>query len=138
MESFERPFDPEIHAGAARDSLQIFFVCLEWRSVRHSQAYCAEPREIEGRKTSRTRNKPHDKLERRRIIMSSEFTPLMGTTTFDHDVSRIVVGDPESLRESLTSAMEQLGYRVINENPIQARRSAQGSAKSGCSQNILN
>ena len=70
--------------------------------------------------------------------MGSEFTALMGDTTFDHDVSRIVFGDPESLRERIAGALEQMGYRVLNENPIQARHSARGSAKSGCSQNILN
>ena len=70
--------------------------------------------------------------------MGSEFTALMGNTSFDHDVSRIVLGDPESLRERLAGALEQMGYRVLNENPIQARHSARGSAKSGFSQNILN
>jgi hypothetical protein len=61
----------------------------------------------------------------------------MGGASFDHDVTRIVAGDAESLRARLTSALEQMGYRVLNENPIQARRGASGLARSGCSQDIL-
>jgi len=61
----------------------------------------------------------------------------MGGASFDHDVTRIVAGDAESLRARLASAIEQMGYRVLNENPIQARRSASGLARSGGSQDIL-
>jgi len=61
----------------------------------------------------------------------------MGGASFDHDVTRIVAGDAESLRARLADALEQMGYRVLNENPIQARRGASGLARSGCSQDIL-
>jgi hypothetical protein len=61
----------------------------------------------------------------------------MGGISFDHDVTRIVAGDAESLRARLAGALEQMGYRVLNENPIQARRGASGLARSGCSQDIL-
>lgn len=61
--------------------------------------------------------------------------------TFEHDVTRYVAGDAESiharLRASLVDALEQMGYRVLNENPIQARRSAKGGGHSGCASDIL-
>ncbi len=72
--------------------------------------------------------------------MGAEFTAAMsdgGFYTFEHDVTRIVAGDPESVRARLADALEQAGYRVLNENPIQARRSARGGATTGCSTNIL-
>jgi hypothetical protein len=61
----------------------------------------------------------------------------MGETSFDHDVTRVVAADAENLRARLADALERLGYRVLNENPIQARRDASDLAKSGCSQDIL-
>jgi hypothetical protein len=61
----------------------------------------------------------------------------MGETSFDHDLTRVVAGDAENLRARLADALERSGYRVLNENPIQARRDASALAKSGCSQDIL-
>jgi len=64
----------------------------------------------------------------------------MGTTrgaSFDHDVTRVVAGDVESWRARLAGALERMGYRVLNENPIRAHRDASGLARSGCSQDIL-
>lgn len=73
--------------------------------------------------------------------MSAEFIPVMsdsgGYYTFEHDVTRHVFGDAESVRARLTDALEQMGFRVLNDNPIQARRSAKSSAASGCAQDIL-
>jgi hypothetical protein len=74
--------------------------------------------------------------------MSAEFIATMGDGgesyyTFEHDITRYVVGDVESSRARLADALEQMGYRVFNENPLQARRSAKGAASSGCSQDIL-
>jgi hypothetical protein len=62
----------------------------------------------------------------------------MGETSFDHDVTIVMAGDAESLRARLADALERMGYRVLNENPIQARRGASGMARGGCSQDILN
>jgi len=56
---------------------------------------------------------------------------------FEHDVTRYVACDAESVRVRLIDALEQMGYRVLNENPLQARRSAKASASSGCSSDIL-
>jgi hypothetical protein len=61
----------------------------------------------------------------------------MGVASFDHDVTLVVAGDAESLRARLADALERMGYRVLNENPIQARRGASGLARSGCSQDVL-
>lgn len=74
--------------------------------------------------------------------MTAEFIATMGDNggtsyTLDHDVTRYAVGDAENLRAKLVDALEQMGYRVVNENPILARRSAKTCATSGCSQNIL-
>ncbi|MGH9832107.1 MAG: zinc ribbon domain-containing protein [Blastocatellia bacterium] len=72
--------------------------------------------------------------------MGAEFTAAMsdgGSYTFEHDVTRIVAGDPESARARLADALEQMGYRVLDENPLQARRSARGRAATGCSTDIL-
>ncbi len=72
--------------------------------------------------------------------MGAEFAAAMsdgGFYTFEHDVTRAVAGDVESVRARLTDALEQAGYRVLNENPIQARRSAKGGATTGCSNDIL-
>jgi hypothetical protein len=69
--------------------------------------------------------------------MGADYTGMMGNTSFDHDVTRIVTGDAESLRARLAGALEQMGYRVLNENPIQARHGASSLARTGCSQDIL-
>ena len=69
--------------------------------------------------------------------MGAEFTATMGDVSFDHDVTRIVAGDAESLRARLVEILESMEYRVLNENPIRARRGARALAKSGCSQDIL-
>ncbi|MBS1787515.1 MAG: zinc ribbon domain-containing protein [Acidobacteria bacterium] len=72
--------------------------------------------------------------------MGAEFIPVMSgseaRSTFDHDVTRHVAGDAESLRLALADALEEMNYRVLNETPLQARRSAKSSAQSGCSQNV--
>jgi hypothetical protein len=69
--------------------------------------------------------------------VGAEYMGAMGGASFDHDVTRIVAGDAESLRARLADALERMGYRVLNENPIQARHGASVMARSGCSQDIL-
>jgi hypothetical protein len=74
--------------------------------------------------------------------MSSEFIAVMNDSgdsyyTFEHDVTRYAVGDVESIRAKLADSLELMGYRVLNESPLQARKSAKGAAHSGCSQDIL-
>lgn len=69
--------------------------------------------------------------------MGAEYMGAMGGASFDHDVTRIVAGDAESLRARLADALERMGYRVLNENPVQARHGASGLARTGSSQDIL-
>jgi hypothetical protein len=69
--------------------------------------------------------------------VGAEYMGAMGGSSFDHDVTRVMAGDAEILRAKLADALERMGYRVLNENPIQARRGASDMAKTGCSQDIL-
>lgn len=51
----------------------------------------------------------------------------------DHDVTLTMLGEVESLRPRLVEAVEELGYKVISDFPIEAKRGAQGGARWGCS-----
>lgn len=55
----------------------------------------------------------------------------------EHEVVRLVPGDIETVRRRLSEALEQLGYRVLDENPLRARRRASGWGQSGCTTNVL-
>ena len=57
----------------------------------------------------------------------SEFIPFMdmsgnGYTVAGHSTRRVMAGDVESARSRLVYALESLGYTVVSENPLQARR----------------
>lgn len=74
--------------------------------------------------------------------MSAEFIATMGDgggvyQTFEFDVTRHVVGDAETVRVGLADALEQLGYRVLNDNPIQARRITRSGAGCEFSSDVL-
>lgn len=56
-----------------------------------------------------------------------------GSIGSDHTVSRVMVGEIEALRPRLSAALERLGYQVLGEQPLQARRGARGGAKWSCS-----
>jgi hypothetical protein len=62
--------------------------------------------------------------------MGAEFS--VNTTTngslgvTEYDTTLVVPGDSESVRRCLPAALEQCGYRLLNEQPLQARRKAQG------------
>jgi len=96
-----------------------------------------EHRKVERRKNRRNLNNRLAQGKTQEVIVGAEYSGAMGGASFDHDVTRIVAGDAESLRARLAGALERMGYRVLNENPIQARRGASGLARSGCSQDIL-
>jgi hypothetical protein len=51
----------------------------------------------------------------------------------DHDVTLTLVGNVETLRPRIVEAVEKLGYRVMSDNPLQAKRAAQGGARYSCS-----
>lgn len=55
----------------------------------------------------------------------------------EHEVVRLVPGDIETARQRLSEALEQLGYRVLDENPLRARRRGNGWGQSGCSTDVL-
>jgi hypothetical protein len=57
----------------------------------------------------------------------------MSTTESDHSVILTLPGGPESLRPRLADALERLGYKIITEEPLYARRRARGCARWDCS-----
>lgn len=68
--------------------------------------------------------------------MSTDFLQ-SSTTESDHSVSLTITGDVESLRPRLIEAVQELGYTVLGEQPIYAKRGAQCAARSGCSFEVL-
>jgi hypothetical protein len=56
----------------------------------------------------------------------SEFIPAMdaagGANVGEHSVKRVLAGDIELVRRRLAGGLEALGYTVLSENPLQARR----------------
>lgn len=74
--------------------------------------------------------------------MGAEFIPVMGDGTgamytVEHDTVRLMAGEVETLRGRLSEALEHLGYRIMNESPLHARRIAQGWGGELSSNNIL-
>jgi hypothetical protein len=67
--------------------------------------------------------------------MSTDY--LSGTMTIDHDITLAIPGDVTLVRTRLIQALQTLGYKVIAEQPILAKRAEQGAAKYGCSFNVL-
>jgi hypothetical protein len=68
--------------------------------------------------------------------MSTDY--LSTSTTFsDHDITLAIPGDVESVRPRLVYALQKLGYKVLSDVPLHAKRSAQGSAAWDCSVNAL-
>jgi hypothetical protein len=56
------------------------------------------------------------------------------TQITDHNFIKVLPGDIESVRERLVYALEQLGYRVISEQPLIVKRKRQASS---CSFDVL-
>lgn len=67
--------------------------------------------------------------------MSTDY--LYGTTILDHDLTLAIPGDAASVRERIIQAVQTLGYKVVAEQPILAKRGTQGGAKYDCSFNVL-
>ena len=68
--------------------------------------------------------------------MSTDF--MSGSTTVvDHDLTLAIPGDVASVRGRLIDAIQQLGYKVLGEQPIYAKRSARAAARWDCSLNVL-
>ena len=60
-----------------------------------------------------------------------------GLSRTNNVLRSVLSGDSESARQRLTRALEKLGYHVISEDPLYARRGARGSAVYYCSFDIL-
>lgn len=74
--------------------------------------------------------------------MGAEFLATAGSSGglyyyVEHDVTRTVFGNVESVRARLSDALEQLSYTVLNETPIQAKRRGTTAGAMGCSHDIL-
>lgn len=67
--------------------------------------------------------------------MSTDY--LDGTTVTDHDLTLAIPGDSASVRSRLLQAIQTLGYKIVAEQPILAKRGKQNSAKYDCSINVL-
>lgn len=67
--------------------------------------------------------------------MSTDYT---GTPISDHDLTLAIPGEVESVRRRLVDAVQKLGYKVVGEQPIYAKRRGQSAAAAwGCSFNVL-
>ncbi len=67
--------------------------------------------------------------------MSTDYAS--GTTVSDHDLTLAMPGDLGGVRTRLIEALQKLGYRVLGEQPIYAKRGSQGAACWECSLNTL-
>ncbi len=59
------------------------------------------------------------------------------TTVSDNDVTLAIPGEIGSVRERLIEAVQKLGYKILGEQPIYAKRGKQGAACYDCSINVL-
>lgn len=67
--------------------------------------------------------------------MSNEY--LSGTQVSDHDITLSIPGEVGNVRARLIDALQKVGYKVLGEQPLYAKRSSQGAACWDCSLNAL-
>ncbi len=67
--------------------------------------------------------------------MSTDY--MSGYTLSDHNLTLAIPGDAATVRARLIDAIQQVGYKVLGEQPIYAKRSARSTARWDCSLNIL-
>lgn len=67
--------------------------------------------------------------------MSVDYTA--STTVSDHDLTLAIPGDAGSVRARLVNALQTLGYKVLGDQPLHAKRGSQCSARYDCSLNVL-
>ena len=60
-----------------------------------------------------------------------------GMSRTEHTLRSVLESDIDSARRRLTQALDRLGYKVISEEPLYARRGARGRVAYYCSANIL-
>lgn len=76
------------------------------------------------------------KLGRQKVPnMSTDY--MSGTTVSDHDLTLAIPGDVGTVRARIVEAVQQLGYKVMGEQPIYAKRAAKSCARLDCSINVL-
>lgn len=68
--------------------------------------------------------------------MNAEYMSATPTLS-DHDLTLAIPGDVESVRSRLREAIQDLGYKLLGEQPLHAKRGGQGSARWDCSLNVL-
>ena len=64
-------------------------------------------------------------------------TDMSTSSVSEHDLTLAIPGNVASVRTRLIDAIQHLGYKVLGEQPIYAKRSAQGSGRWDCSLNVL-
>jgi len=67
--------------------------------------------------------------------MSTDY--MSGTILSDHDLTLAIPGDAGSVRARLVEAVQKVGYKVLEEQPLYAKRLKQGAACWDCSVNVL-
>ena len=67
--------------------------------------------------------------------MSTDY--MSGTTVSEHDLTLAIPGDLPTVRARLVEAIQQLGYKVLGEQPIHAKRAARACARFDCSLNVM-
>ena len=60
--------------------------------------------------------------------MSSDYS--FGTSITDHDLTLAIPGEVGSVRQRLVDAVQKLGYKVLGEQPLYAKRRARGAYSS--------
>lgn len=67
--------------------------------------------------------------------MSTDY--MSASTVSDHDLTLAMPGEAGSVRARLIDAIQKMGYKVLGEHPIYAKRTAKGCAMWDCSLNVL-
>lgn len=67
--------------------------------------------------------------------MSSDYTSTIAIS--DHDLTLAIPGEVNTVRARLVNALQTLGYKVLGEQPLYAKRGRQGAARWDCSLNVL-
>src|SRR5262245_42988719 len=67
--------------------------------------------------------------------MSADYT--YSTTISDHDLTLAIPGDVGSVRARLANAIQTLGYKILGDQPLYAKRGRQCAARWDCSLNVL-
>jgi hypothetical protein len=70
-------------------------------------------------------------------LISSSFDESGMLQSYSAAVTRVVAGSPDAVRTRLAEALERLGFHVLEEQPLLARRRTSGWGASGCTTKVL-